>query len=195
MEEDLDHVEEGKAEWTAILAAFYRQFSAELDRASVEMTAEEGQIVETRCPKCQNPMMSRWTRFGKLLQCECGFKKDPSARQVPGQTCERCGAPMVLKGGRRGKFLACGNYPDCTFTRSLYRGTKVIAMPEESAPKCDKSGHPMAVRVSRRGPFLGCTGYPACRNAKRIPRSWISDLFPKSERAPETTPEEDEENA
>lgn len=168
MEESLDKVEDGTLDGTSILKDFYAEFMRELDKASTEMTSEHGKPSEDKCALCRGPMTVRWTRFGKLTECACGYKK-PDA-EVPGQSCGRCKSPMSLRWGKRGKFLACTRYPECTFTKSIVRG-KVVTVPEDVT--CEKSGHPMAIRMSRRGPFLGCTGYPECRNAKKIPKAWL----------------------
>jgi DNA topoisomerase-1 len=176
MEEKLDKIEEGQSDWVGLLREFYAGFVREIEKASVEMTAEGGTVGGEPCPKCGGAMGLRWTRFGKLVQCEseaCAYKKPSAESVVPGQTCSQCQSPMGMRFGRRGKFLACTRYPDCTYTRSIVRG-KVVNVTEGTV--CEKSGHPMAVRMSRRGPFLGCTGYPACRNSKKIPAGWLSSL-------------------
>jgi DNA topoisomerase-1 len=182
MEESLDSIEEGKADATQVVSAFYRDFTLELEKASIEMASERERRVDQPCPRCGGGMTVRWTRFGKLIQCaseSCGQKVTPEESHVPGQKCGGCGSPMALRFGRRGKFLSCIRYPECSFTRSIVRD-RVVNVPEGIDLRCEKSLHPMAVRVSRRGAFLGCTGYPQCRNAKRIPPSWLVALSPRS---------------
>jgi DNA topoisomerase-1 len=170
MEESLDLVEEGKLDWTKILKDFYGEFMRELEKASSEMTSEHGKTVEEACPLCQAALTQRWTRYGRLTECACGYKKPDNL--VPDQFCPQCNSPMAFRRGRLGKFLSCSRYPDCKGTKSMVRG-RVVNVPEGYDLKCEKSGHPMAVRMSRRGAFLGCTGYPDCRNAKKIPAQWM----------------------
>lgn len=180
-EELLDAVEQGREEWTKILQDFFRDFAREFERAREEMKSVKNQAVDT-CSRCGQPMILRWNRFGKLIECTnetCKHRKAPRSSQVPGQICPNCRSPMVLKFGRRGRFLACSAYPDCRFTRTIVRD-RIVEVPPGFELKCEKSGHPMAVRLSRRGAFLGCTGYPACRNAKKIPPDWLKPFAAES---------------
>jgi len=71
MEEDLDKIEEGKADSQGVLREFYDMFSTDLARAKKEMTEEKGMAdPEGRtCSQCGQPMVIRWSRHGKYLAC------------------------------------------------------------------------------------------------------------------------------
>jgi DNA topoisomerase-1 len=171
VESQLDAVEEGHAEWDAVLADFYGPFAADLAQAADVMDAvrdEAAESTDVDCPKCGGKMEVRWGRFGKYLRCEnyteCGqtmnFERDEDGKVVAveaedtGETCEKCGGAMVVKRGRYGEFLACDNYPDCKNTRPLRK--KVDA----ECPKC--GGQVVERRGKRNRRFYGCDNYPEC---------------------------------
>lgn len=61
---------------------------------------------------------------------------------------------MVIKHGRNGKFIGCSAFPDCKYTETIVKDTKV---------KCPKCGHRIIEKVSKRGKvFYGCENYPNC---------------------------------
>ena len=178
MEERLDRVEEGQADWLEALRAFYTPFAADLKRAEKNMKRPEPEQTDYKCKECGKPMLKRWSRTGAFLGCsgypECRFtmaldgEGKPAERPQPeatDETCDKCGAPMVIRSGRHGRFMACSAYPKCKNTRNL---DEPVEIPEE-LKTCDKCGAEMTVRRSRRGLFLGCSAYPKCRNAKPLP--------------------------
>jgi DNA topoisomerase-1 len=168
MEEQLDQVEEGAADWVQLLKTFYGPFKLDLEKAKVEMRnlkAEEKPTDEV-CEKCGKPMVIKWGRNGHFLACsgypECRNTKeftrnaDGSLTVVPAtrpsdQICPTCGAPMVIKRGRFGEFLACSKYPECKTTSPLSLGV--------DCPKPDCGGY-LTEKRSRRGKvFFGCSNY------------------------------------
>jgi DNA topoisomerase-1 len=180
MEDRLDEVEEGRANWVKVLREFYDPFSADLAKAGKNMKRPEPEMTEYKCEKCGQPMLKRWSANGHFLGCSAYPKcrstmpldeeGKPAPRPEPEETdekCEKCGSPMLIRTGRFGRFIACSNYPKCKTSRSLDKAP--IDIPEE-LKTCDKCGKPMGVKRSKRGPFLGCTGYPECRNAKPLPK-------------------------
>jgi DNA topoisomerase-1 len=168
MEEQLDQVEEGEANWVKLLGDFYKPFKVDLEKAKVEMRnlkAEEKPTDEV-CEKCGKPMVIKWGRNGHFLACtgypECRNTKefvrnaDGSLTVVPStrpsdQICPTCGAPMVIKRGRFGEFLACSKYPECKTTSPLSLGV--------DCPKPGCGGY-LTEKRSRRGKtFFGCSNY------------------------------------
>ncbi len=168
MEEQLDQVEEGEANWVKLLGDFYKPFKIDLDRAKVEMRnlkAEEKPTDEV-CEKCGKPMVIKWGRNGHFLACsgypECRNTKefvrnaDGSLTVMPAtrpsdQACPVCTAPMVIKRGRFGEFLACSKYPECKTTSPLSLGV--------DCPKPGCGGY-LTEKRSRRGKiFFGCANY------------------------------------
>src|SRR5262245_52766790 len=168
MEEQLDLVEEGEANWVKLLGDFYKPFKVDLEKAKVEMRnlkAEEKPTDEV-CEKCGKPMVIKWGRNGHFLACtgypECRNTKefvrnaDGSLTVVPStrpsdQICPTCGAPMVIKRGRFGEFLACSKYPECKTTSPMSLGV--------DCPKPGCGGY-LTEKRSRRGKvFFGCSNY------------------------------------
>jgi DNA topoisomerase-1 len=180
MENQLDKIEEGQANWTQSLHAFYGPFSQELQKAAIEMRnvkKEMEEVTDELCEKCGERMIIKWGRFGKFMACS-GFPKCRNTKQLsageeisPGESvegaeaCEKCGKPMALKRGRYGTFLACTGYPKCKNTRKMGKSDQSSPEVTEACEKCGKS---MALKRGRFGSFLACTGYPECKNTKKI---------------------------
>ncbi len=123
MEEDLDKIEDAKADRLDILNKFYPDFVERVSFASKNMKKEVEQTDQV-CEKCGSPMVIRWTVGGKFLSCS-NFPNCRNAKPLPtGVKCPNCGGDLVLriagskkKSGRR-RFYGCSNYPKCNFTVS-----------------------------------------------------------------------------
>ena len=80
MEEELDHVEEGKLKWTTALHEFYDKFKDDLSK--FKQYTEGIKNVDTPtdevCLKCETKgMVQKFGRFGKYLKClNCGATRD-----------------------------------------------------------------------------------------------------------------------
>ncbi len=186
MENQLDQIEERKADWVETLRTFYGPFAEDVARADekMEKISTQPQQTDEVCELCGKPMLLRTGRRGPFLACS-GYPECKNTRPAPGsrdaaaaamstdEKCEECGKPMVVRSGRRGPFLACSGYPECKNTRPI-PGSKEAERgkrppPEPTDEKCDKCGSPMVIRTGRRGRFLACSGFPKCRNAKPLP--------------------------
>ena len=79
MENSLDKVEEGNADWIEVLKEFYGPFSGRLNdvRQSIkDLRAQNQEVTDRQCPSCkEHPLVIKWSRNGKFLACQ-GF---PSA--------------------------------------------------------------------------------------------------------------------
>ncbi|MDP2626933.1 MAG: type I DNA topoisomerase [Candidatus Rokubacteria bacterium] len=165
LEESLDKIEEGEADWVETVAAFYKQFSKDLARAGKKMDdVKKGTETGDACPDCGKPIVEKWGRFGKFLACsaypECKYTKDLGGGRVKvadeptEEICPTCSKPMVIKHGRFGKFIACSGYPACKTTKPVPLG---IGCPQ---PAC---GGQLVERRTRKGrTFYACTNYPQC---------------------------------
>ena len=62
MEEQLDQVEEGQADWVKLLHKFYEPFKLDLEKAKIEMRdiKREEQPTDEVCEKCGKPMVIKW---------------------------------------------------------------------------------------------------------------------------------------
>src|SRR3990172_8621527 len=185
MEELLDEIEEGRANYMTTIDDFYKKFRKDLDQAQANMTNVKAQEIPTEevCDKCGSKMVIKWGRFGHFLACsaypECrntrevqNYSVDGSADpdSFEGETCEKCGKAMVLKKGRYGQFLACSAYPDCRNTRRILRGkdgsvaSKADVPLEEKCPRCENH---LVIKHGRFGEFTACSNYPNCKYIKQ----------------------------
>jgi DNA topoisomerase-1 len=180
LEEDLDRIEQGKADYKGTLATFYKKFKKDLAKASKEMqNLKEGIKTEEICDRCGKGMVIKVGKFGPFVACS-GYPDCTNTRELeksdPGETveteeeaCENCGKPMVVKRGRFGQFLACTGYPDCKTTRKLIAsgGSLKAAKPDqildEKCPRCESN---LVVKQGRFGEFTACTKYPECKYVK-----------------------------
>ncbi|MBN1257452.1 MAG: type I DNA topoisomerase [Planctomycetes bacterium] len=189
MEDDLDHVAEGRVDWVKMIDTFYKPFEAKLEVAADSLEplknkpAPDGQ----RCPKCEGAMLVKFSKSGAFLSCEnypeCKGTRPldvQEAQNEEGETiaCPECGGAMLEKRSRFGVYLACSNYPDCKKTMSLGKDGKVVKLPEIQLD-CEECGKPMAVKMGRRGPFVACTGYPECKNTKPLDKDGNPVNLPK----------------
>jgi len=100
LEEQLDDISGGRADWRAVMRAFWKDFSAA--------------IAETKDLKISDVI--------DALDEDLGAHFFP-AREADGGDPREC--PSCHKGrlglrlGRHGSFIGCSNYPDCSYTRRL----------------------------------------------------------------------------
>jgi DNA topoisomerase-1 len=178
LEDQLDDIEQGKADYEGTLDSFYEKFKADLARAEREMVnLKEGVKTEEICEKCGSVMLKKVGRFGPFLACsaypECTntreLEKTDAAAEDVEATCESCGRPMVVKRGRFGQFLACTGYPECKTTRKLIATKQGLAAAkpdqilDERCPRCEAN---LVVKQGRFGEFTACSRYPECKYVK-----------------------------
>jgi len=178
MEEQLDEIESGNADYVSTLASFYEKFQKDLTTAQDRMpNLKEGEPTDETCEKCGSPMVIKAGRFGLFLACsaypDCEntreLEKPDAGTENIEETCENCGKPMVVKRGRFGPFLACTGYPECKTTRKLISTKQGVtaARPDqvldEKCPRCDAN---LVVKHGRFGEFTACSSYPTCKYVK-----------------------------
>ena len=179
MEERLDKIEEGEADYAGTLGSFYEDFQVDLAKAAESMPdiKTKGLPSDETCDKCQSPMIIKVGKFGMFLACsaypDCQntreLEKAESTSEEEEEACENCGRPMVVKRGRFGRFLACSGYPECKTTRKLISTSQGLsaAKPDqpldEKCPKCDAN---LVIKQGRFGEFTACSNYPKCRYVK-----------------------------
>ena len=109
MEQRLDKVEEGAANWKALLNDFYKGFDAELKKAEEDLDGERikvpDEVSEELCPQCGRNLVIKSGRFGRFLACpgwpECDFTM-PLVVEMPGK-CPLCGGRLFKRTGKAKK--------------------------------------------------------------------------------------------
>ena len=121
MEEDLDKIAAGDAEWVKIMDEFYGPFSKKVEKAQEDMPVVKSgpEPIGRACPNCGKELVIRYGRYGKFISCsgfpECRYT-EPWLEKI-GVTCPQDGGDLVERKTRKGRtFFGCNNYPECDFT-------------------------------------------------------------------------------
>ncbi|MGA7607297.1 MAG: type I DNA topoisomerase [Anaerolineales bacterium] len=121
MEEDLDMIASGQAEWTEVMHEFYRPFAEDVKKAQAEMpvTKSEPEPIGRKCPEDGGELVIRYGRYGKFISCAnfptCRYT-EPWLEKI-GVKCPKDGGEIVARKTRKGRaFYGCANYPTCDFT-------------------------------------------------------------------------------
>lgn len=156
METHLDEIEEGKADWVALLREFYGPFEQSVAQALEKMESHKPPPVETeyRCPKTGNVMLLRQSRYGVFLGCSAYPK------------CKK-----ILKLNEKGEPVEGPEFT-CGLEETKPAGAAVgdpSTLPNATELRCPDGRE--AVMVRRQGPFgpfLGCSAYPKCRTVLKL---------------------------
>ncbi len=198
MEEQLDQVAKGSADWRKVLDTFYDGFSDRLvEAANPEdgMRPNEPTDTDIECPKCSRHMQIRTASTGVFLGCS-GYALKPKERctqtlnLIPGEEavdvdkddegeakllrnkrkCPTCKTPMdsYLIDETR-KVHVCGNNPDCAGFE-IEPGTFRIKGYDGPVLDCDKCGADMQLKSGRFGKYFGCMS-DDCKNTRKLLRS------------------------
>jgi DNA topoisomerase I len=99
LEEELDDISGGRAQWQAVLEAFWKDFKPK----TAEVMEQKPSDITVALDAFLEPYL--------FPQQEDG--SDP-------RICPNCGnGRLALRGGRFGAFVACSNYPECKYTRKF----------------------------------------------------------------------------
>jgi DNA topoisomerase-1 len=136
LEDQLDDVSGGRAQWQAVLDAFWRDFKPK--------TAE---VMEQK-PSDVTAALDVFLAPYLFPEREDGT--DP-------RLCPACGTGrLALRGGKFGAFVACSNYPECKFTRRF--GQAGADGAGDSGPEVIGSDPETGLEVSKRsgrfGPYI-----------------------------------------
>ena len=119
MEEKLDAVEAGKANWVALMREFYGPFKETLDRAAQEMpiTIVADEKTDVMCDLCGAPMVIKKGKYGKFLSCSRFPACKGMKKITTGVQCPKCKTGELReKKSKKGRvFYGCARYPDCDF--------------------------------------------------------------------------------
>jgi DNA topoisomerase-1 len=152
MEEELDHVGEGKENWVQVLETFYETFEKRLDFAEEEMKEIEikDEVSDELCEKCQMPMVYKMGRFGKFLACS-GFPDCRNTKPIIkdiGVTCPKCKeGHIVERRSKKGRiFFGCDLYPGCDF----------VSWDRPVDKPCPQCGSMLIQKTNKSGTHIQC---------------------------------------
>ncbi len=199
MEDSLDKVAEGKANWKAILDDFYKTFSNKVASAEAEdggMRSNAPTSTDIKCPACGRDMQIRTGSTGVFLGCS-GYGLPPKERcketmnlvrgdevELDGvdietaeveqlrqkHRCDICNAAMdSYLIDEKRKLHICGNNPDCS-GYEVEEGQFRIKGYEGPVLECDKCGSEMQLKSGRFGKYFGCTA-TECKNTRKLLRN------------------------
>ncbi|MEZ5682005.1 MAG: type I DNA topoisomerase [Erythrobacter sp.] len=141
LEEELDTVSDGREDWKALLADFWKDFKPKTEEVMDKKPSEVTEVLDDF--------------LADYLFPERADGKDP--RHCP--LCEaegRGGGRLALRGGRYGAFVACANYPECKFTRQFAKpGSEGEDGGEDAVMGNDpETGLPVERKSGRFGPYV-----------------------------------------
>ncbi|HEX8238498.1 MAG TPA: type I DNA topoisomerase [Allosphingosinicella sp.] len=136
LEDELDDISGGRAQWQAVLEAFWKDFKPK--------TAEIMEQQPSAITAALDDFLSPWL---------FPDKEDGSDARL----CPACGeGRLALRGGRFGAFVACSNYPDCKFTRRFGQGGEEGGT--DSGPEIlgqhPETGQDISRKNGRFGPYI-----------------------------------------
>jgi DNA topoisomerase I len=158
LENQLDEVSAGAAQWQAVLEAFWRDFKPK----TAEVMEQKPSDITAELDLFLAPYLFPETADGS----------DP-------RVCPKCGdGRLALRGGRFGAFVACSNYPECKFTRKFAQpgGENSGDNGPEVLGKHPETGLEITRKSGRFGPYVEMgEGKEAARAS--IPKDVPSEEF------------------
>jgi DNA topoisomerase-1 len=136
LEDELDEVSGGRAEWQAVLDSFWKDFKPRTTEVMEQKPSEVTAALDLFLEPYLFP-----------AQADGG---DP-------RLCPTCGTGrLALRGGKFGAFVACSNYPECKFTRRFGQpgGAEGEGAANEVLGNDPESGLPVERKVGRFGPYI-----------------------------------------
>ncbi|HZG09166.1 MAG TPA: type I DNA topoisomerase [Allosphingosinicella sp.] len=137
LEDELDDISGGRAEWQKVLEAFWRDFKPK----TLEIMEQKPSEITAALDEFLAPWLFP-------------DKEDGSDARV----CPACGdGRLAMRGGRFGAFVACSNYPECKFTRRFGQGGD-DADSAEQGPEIlgqhSETGQDIVRKSGRFGPYI-----------------------------------------
>ncbi|HKX79067.1 MAG TPA: type I DNA topoisomerase [Novosphingobium sp.] len=141
MEDELDDVSGGRAEWKAVLETFWRDFKPKTDEVMERKPSEVSEVLDEFLADYLFPPKEDGSDPRACPKCP-----------VEGRGSGR----LALRGGRYGAFIACSNYPDCKFTRKFAQpgGSADQDGDDEVLGKHPETGEDIARKAGRFGPYI-----------------------------------------
>lgn len=153
MEQQLDHVEEGKENWVGVIDRFYKPFAIEVEKAEegIEKIQIKDEPAGFDCELCGHPMVIKLGRYGKFYACsnfpECRNTK-AIVKEI-GVTCPTCKKGNVIerKSKKNRLFYGCDKYPECEF----------VSWDKPVGRNCPKCEHYLVEKKLKGGKQVVCS--------------------------------------
>ena len=175
MEDKLDLIAEGKAEYVKTMKDFYGPFTKDIKakETTAKITNLGDADVKYVCPKCGSHMIVKLSRSGKFLSCstypECSGALTINGEEIKSDTPlghdPKTGLPIFVKVGKYGPYVQLGDKEtlekaiaegrdigqDTTPTASnVEKSTEGSSVPSEPAKvELTKAGKPKKIRVKK----------------------------------------------
>jgi DNA topoisomerase-1 len=136
LEDELDEISGGRAQWQNVLEAFWRDFKP---RTAEVMEFKPSEVTQ------------------QLDQFLAPYLFPEKAEGGDPRLCPNCGlGQLSLRGGRFGAFIACSNYPECKYTRRFAQAGAADGADTgpESLGKDPETGLEVERKAGRFGPYI-----------------------------------------
>jgi DNA topoisomerase-1 len=137
LEDQLDEISAGDADWQRVLEAFWRDFKPK----TAEVMEQKPSDITAELDKFLAPYLFPEREDGT----------DP-------RICPKCGSgKLALRGGRFGAFVACSNYPECKFTRKFAQPSGADGMTSDGPEVLGshpETGQEISRKSGRFGPYV-----------------------------------------
>lgn len=158
LENKLDDVENGSAEWKQLLRDFYPSFIKMLSKAesTIEKVEVTDEISDVICDKCGKYMVYRMGRFGKFLACP-NFPECRNTKAIINYIeacCPKCGSRLLEKTSKKNRrFYGCEKFPECDF----------VSWEKPVTDKCPACGSYMVEKKNAKGDLFHICSCETCR--------------------------------
>ena len=136
LEDELDDISGGRAQWQEVLEAFWKDFKPK----TAEVMEQKPSDITAELDKFLEPMLF-----------------PPKADGSNPRACPLCGdGQLSLRGGRFGAFIACSNYPECKYTRKFGQpgGSDGADTGPEVLGRHPDTGQDIVKKSGRFGPYI-----------------------------------------
>lgn len=177
MEDQLDVISEGKAEWVPVLREFWGDFAHTIEeKEKVSRSDITQEVLDENCPKCGKVLTLRLGRRGRFVGCsgypECDYTRNlDGTSQSTGPTIvgtdDASGQSILLMSGPYGPYLQLGetaeegkkpkrvslpkNLAPTAVTVDI--ATRLLSLPRDLGLHPD-SGKKVVVNIGRFGPYI-----------------------------------------
>ena len=136
LEDELDNVSGGRAEWQKVLEAFWRDFKPRTSEVMEQKPSEVTAALDTFLAPYLFPERADGADARLCPNCQAG--------------------QLALRGGKFGAFIACSNYPECKYTRRFAQagGEAVEDTGPEQLGHDPETGLPVERKAGRFGPYI-----------------------------------------